>query len=101
MILKFALLVRFSLYRFLPAACPDWISCDEDATGPQKKKDKRLDFGWWQVGIDGYAISAISLGQWTVRDYMMHKKVVIGIAANSSGEKRSPWLAVLYDELCS
>jgi hypothetical protein len=88
------------MFRFLPSTCPEWISCAEAADEPEKKKERRLDFGWWLVAMDGYTISAIATGQMSITDCMLHKSIVIGIAASSYGEKRSPWLAVLYDELC-
>ena len=44
-------------------------------------------------------IAAIATDQLTARQGYQHKLVIIQIAANASGEKRSPWLAVVYDEL--
>jgi len=90
----------FLVYRFLPPSCPEWVAADECTEEPSKKKDRRLDFAWWLVAFDRYTISAIATGQLSIVDCMLHKQIVIEVAAASYGESRGPWLAVLYDELC-
>lgn len=52
-----------------------------------------------QVSFFRYMITAIATDQLTPAQCMRHLQLITDIAVNSYGEKRTPWLAVLYDEL--
>ena len=100
--------VRASFCRFLPLNCADAWRAETDAGSSsdasskpmtQKQKDKRLDWAWWQVGWERYALVAVATDQLSWRSAMEHKLVCVSIAAAARADNRTEWLAVLYDEL--
>ena len=99
------------LYRFLPAKCPFHLTCNEveqdcgekssghDSKQESKLKDRRLDWGYWNVAGPKYALAAISTGQMTMAQWQQHASGVLDVAALAPAQNRSAWLGVLYDEL--
>ena len=63
---------------------------------------RRVDWGWWTIAFDQYALVAAALGQLHFEEAVHHKRVVAEVAARASASKnagRSAFLGVLYDEL--
>ena len=60
-----------------------------------------MDFAWWLVAFDAYAAIAAceNVKQLRYDEAMRHRAVVVEVAALAHAEKRTPFLAVLYDEL--
>ena len=58
-----------------------------------------MDLCTWQVAFDRYALAAQIAGQLTFKDAMLHKSVVLEVAANAWMEGRRPLLGVVYDEV--
>ena len=65
----------------------------------QATTDRRLDWGWWQAAYLRYSMAAVATGQMTMTQCMEHLAVVTEVAASSLANDRSPWVAVLYDEV--
>ena len=97
--------------RFLPAKCPAHLTCVEiDADcgeaaetsseqASKKQKDRKLDFGFWQVAWQKYSLAAIATGQLTMAQCQRHATVVLDVASLAGSQGRSAWLGVLYDEI--
>ena len=64
-----------------------------------QEETKRLDLCTWQVAYDRYALAAQITGQLSFRDAMVHKSVVLEVAANAKSVGRRPLLGVVYDEV--
>jgi hypothetical protein len=102
--------VVFSV-RFLPAKCPAHVTCREmeldcgeqpsvhDARQDAKLKDLRLNWGYWNVAWQRYALAAVATGQMSMSSCQLHSAVVLDVAASAPAQNRSAWLGVLYDEL--
>ena len=98
-------------FRFLPAQCAEHLTCKkmEEAYGESsskekeqpddKKADRRLDFGWWQVAWQRYGLAAVATGQMSLAQCNLHANLILDLAALAPSQGRSAWLAVLYDEL--
>ena len=87
--------------------CADAWRCEvETCTGDagskpmsNKQKEKRLDWAWWQVAWERYALGAIATDQMSWKTAMAHKLIVVDIAASARADERTEWVAVLYDVL--
>ena len=119
------ILIAVDLKEFLPAACAEyqavWMNEQGEELKPETtKKGRHLDFGWWLLAWDRYALAAAATQQMDFSTAMKHKAVIAGmccglyargaarhalalscagIAANASTEGLCPLVAVLYDEL--
>ena len=108
--------------RFLPPACQDYIAVwlDDDGAPVQSSRKgtrrcaallrscvslgvlaclPRLDFCWWLLAWDRYALAAAITKQMTYQQAMEHKQLIVSIATDAILEDRSPQEAVAYDEL--
>ncbi len=59
----------------------------------------RLDFCWWILAWDRYALAAAATQQMPFEVAMRHKAKIVGMAANAVTEGKSTQLAVIYDDL--
>ena len=59
----------------------------------------RLDFAFWNLAWDRYALAAAAVGQMPFHTAMTYKHVITEVAINALAEGKSPQLAVVYDEL--
>ena len=60
---------------------------------------KFVDFAWWLLAWDRYALAAAATQQMEFWHAMQHKAVVAEIAADLATEGKSPLIAVIYDDL--
>ena len=58
-----------------------------------------MDFALWLVAFEKYALAAVATDQLSFEHAVLHKEVVMEVAAVAQVEGRSAFLAVLYDEL--
>ena len=96
--------VYSDMREFLPAACaeyqPVWLDSDGTASESGKiKSNSRLDFAWWLLAWDRYALAAAATGQMSFALAMQHKAIVADIAADAIVEGTSTLVAVIYDDL--
>ena len=59
----------------------------------------RLDFAFWNLAWDRYALAAAAVGQMPFHTATTYKHVITEVAINALAEGKSPQLAVVYDEL--
>ena len=59
----------------------------------------RLDFCWWLLAWDRYALAAAATGQMPFNLAMRHKANMVTIATNALTEGKTTAVAVIYDEL--
>ena len=58
-----------------------------------------LEFAWWLLAWDRYALAAAATKQMPFELAMLHKETVTGLAADAITEGKSAQIAVIYDEL--
>ena len=108
--------------RFLPPTCADyqpvWLDEDGAPTLKAKKGDHRqpsvstrcallclcicicrLDFAWWLLAWDRYALAAAATQQMSFQLAMKHRNNIANIATEALVEGKSTRVAVVYDEL--
>jgi hypothetical protein len=100
-----------SRFRFLPAKCPEHVTCkaiDEECgekpssyetNKDAKLKDRKLDWGYWNVAWLRYSLAAVATGQMSMSQCQAHAATVLDVAALAPAQGKSAWLGVLYDEL--
>ena len=59
----------------------------------------RMDFCWWLLAWERYALAAAATGQMPFTTAMQHKLTVTSVAQDQMAEGRSTQIAVLYDEV--
>jgi hypothetical protein len=99
--------LRVCCDRFLPANCKEyqaiWLDEDGEAlasgSAPKVGGKKYVDFAWWLLAWDRYALAAAATQQMDFNQAMQHKRVIAEIAADSATEGKSPLIAVIYDDL--
>ena len=92
------ILIAVDLKEFLPSACADFQAVWMNEQGEELKSEagrrgRHLDFGWWLLAWDRYALAAAATQQMEFATAMKHKVVMTGVCCGmwARGVARHAW----------